>query len=201
MRTKPLIVSPHSADVSQRHATGRRPRRDSHPEFPLERVCAHLSEPFQLAFARQAQQHFLTREDVEVIATHLGLTIRAETEDAIDAAVVLLKDLFGPQIRIGPPQVRFHEGVTLEQPWMGVHVRCTTDHLHAVSADLADREATIVSCDVDRENSHIQANAPLAALLGYRQSLASLTSSTATHAMWLSHFAPVEDPPPGGNAA
>lgn len=175
--------------------------RDSHPEYPLERVCSHLCEPFQLTFARQAQQHFLTREDVEVVATHLGLTIRAETEDAIDAAVVLLKDLYGPRIRIGPPQVRFHRGVTLEQPWMGLRVRCETADLHAVSGDLLDREASLDVCEIDGANCHVQARAPLAALLGYRAALASLTAGSAAHAMWLSHFAPVDRPPPGGEAA
>src|SRR6188474_3076274 len=70
----------------------------SHPEYPLERVCSYLSEPFQLTFARNAQQYFSMREDVELIASHRGLTIRGETEDAIDAALVLLKDLYGPRI-------------------------------------------------------------------------------------------------------
>ena len=68
---------------------------ESHPEVPLERLCSHLYEPFQLTFARNAQQHFAAREDVEVAASHQGLTIRGETEDSIDAATVILKDLYG----------------------------------------------------------------------------------------------------------
>jgi hypothetical protein len=176
-------------------------RRPSHPEYPLERVCSHLSEPFQYAFARNAQRHFLMREDVEVTASHRGLTIRGETEDAIDAALALLRDLYGPRIRIGPPTVRFHNGVSLEQPWMGLRVRCSRRHLDAVIADLIARGATSVSRNDGSDPSTVQACAPLAELLGYRSALEVMASGTAQHSMWLSHYAPVESPPPDGRAA
>ena len=175
--------------------------RASHPEFPLERLCSHLYEPFQLTFARNAQQHFLVREDVEVVASHQGLAIRAETEDAIDAAIVILKDLYGPNLRIGPPTIRYHQGTSLEQPWMGLSLRCATEHLDVVNADLIDRQATIVSCDVEPAQCLIQARAPLATLLGYRPYLDKLTAGSAQYAMWLSHYAPLENPPPDGQAA
>ena len=176
-------------------------QRETHPEYPLERVCVHLSERFQLAFARNAQQHFLMREDVEVVASHRGLTVRAETEEAIDAAIVLLKDFYGPKIRIGPATVRYHEGVTLEQPWMGLRVRCSNADLVSVNADLIERQATIVSGEGEGQHFQIQAQAPLVNLLGYRSALEKLTAGSARHAMWLSHFAPVETPPTGGAAA
>ena len=171
-------------------------KRSSHPEFPLERVCSHLHEPFQLTFARNAQQHFLVREDVEVVASHQGLAIRAETEDAIEAAIVMIKDLYGRNLRIGPPTIRYHHGVSLEQPWMGLSIRCMPDHLGAINADLIQRNATIVSCDIEPGQCLIQARAPLAALLGYRSDLETLTAGSGRYAMWLSHYAPIESPPP-----
>jgi hypothetical protein len=174
---------------------------ESHPEFPLERLCSHLYEPFQLTFARNAQQHFVAREDVEVAASHQGLTIRAETEDSIDAATVILKDLYDSDLRIGPPTIRYHLGRSLEQPWMGLRVRCKPEHLDAVNADLIDRDATIVSCDIESAQSVIQARAPLASLLGYRLALEMIASGTAQHAIWLSHYAPIENTPPDGEAA
>jgi hypothetical protein len=174
---------------------------ESHPEFPLERLCSHLYEHFQLTFARNAQQHFAAREDVEVAASHQGLTIRGETEDSIDAATVMLKDLYGSDLRIGPPSIRYHLGRSLEQPWMGLRVRCKPEHLDAVNADLIDRGATIVSCDIESAQSVVQARAPLASLLGYRLALEMITSGTAKHAIWLSHYAPIENTPPDGEAA
>lgn len=175
--------------------------RGSHPEFPLERLCSHLHEPFQLTFARNAQQHFLVREDVEVVASHHGLSIRAETEDAIDAAIVILKDLYGPSLRVGQPTIRYHQGSSLEQPWMGLSLRCPAEHLDAVNADLIERQATIVSCEVEPSQCLIQARAPLATLLGYRSWLDRITAGSAQYAMWLSHYAPLENPPPDGRAA
>ena len=188
--------TPSSTLASMRHGL-----RASHPEFPLERLCWHLFEQFQLTFARSAQQHFLMREDVEVAASHQGLAIRAETEDAIDAALVILKDLYGPNLRIGPPTIRYHQGRSLEQPWMGLSIRCTPEHLDPVNADLIDRQSTIVCCDIEPAQCLIQARAPLATLLGYRSDLEKLTAGSARHAMWLSHYEPIETPPPDGQAA
>jgi hypothetical protein len=172
-----------------------------HPEYPLERLCTHLHEPFQLAFARDAQQLFEDRDDVALAASHQGLTIRAETEGAIDAAVAVLSDVYGPQIRIGPPTIRYHDGVSLEQPWMGLRVRCKAEHLEPVRMDLTVRKAIIVSCEHHLGQYAIQARAPLAHLLGYRSTLEKLTSGSAQHVMWLSHYAPVETSPPDGEAA
>ena len=172
-----------------------------HPEFPLERLCSHKHEAFQLTFARNAQQHFLMREDVEVVASHYGLMIRGETEDAIDAATIVLRDLYGPSLRIGAPMVRYHDGTTFEQPWMGLSVRCAPEHYVDVKADLIARDASIVSSAVETAQCLIQARAPLAELLGYREDLDNLTAGSAKHSMWLSHDAPVESPPPDGQAA
>jgi len=176
-------------------------KRASHPEYPLERLCSHHSEPFQLTFARHAQQHFLEREDVEVVASRQGLSIRAETEDAIEAALVVLKDLYGSRLRIGPPTIRYHKGVSLEEPWMGMRVRCGAGHLDAVNADLMGRNATNISCEIETAGCLIQACAPLANLIGYRSSLGRLTAGSGEHVMWLSHYAPIDGTPPGGQAA
>src|SRR5690606_29106945 len=117
------------------------------------------------------------------------------------AAVVLLKDLYGPKIRVGPPTVRYHHGLVLAQPWMGMRVRCAPEHLDAVNSDLLARGATSVACDIEATHCVIQVRAPLAELLGYRAALEKLTAGTGLHAMWLSHYAPVDELPPDGEAA
>ena len=50
--------------------TGAHPQDAMHPEYPLERLCSHLYEPFQLNFARHAEQILQQQPDVEVEATH-----------------------------------------------------------------------------------------------------------------------------------
>jgi Elongation factor G C-terminus len=178
----------------------RHDHRTNHPEYPLERLCVHLYEPFQLTFARHAEQLFQQRDDVELIASHQGLTIRGETEESIEAAVRVLRDFYGPQIRIDPPTIRYHNGATLEQPWMGLRVRCPADRVEAVKTDLIVRDATIVTSAIHANAGEIQACGPLAYLIGYRSAFEKLTSGSGWCVMWLSHYAPV-DHPPGGDAA
>ena len=103
--------------------------------------------------------------------SHQGLAIRAETEDSIDAAIVLLKDLYGPNLRIGPPDDSLSQRSNARTTLDGPEYSCVPEHLDAVNADLIDREATIVSCEIEPEQSLIEARAPLAALLGYRSDL------------------------------
>jgi translation elongation factor EF-G len=172
-----------------------------HPEYPLERVCTHLYEPFQLNFARHAQALCHEREDVELVASHRGLTIRAETEQAIHESLQVLIDFYGSQISVTPPTIRYHEGRTLEQPWMGLRVRCGSEHLEAVREDLLVREAKILNTEIESGMGAIHAYAPLANLIGYGSALAKLTGGSAQHLAWLSHYAPMESPPPRGDAA
>lgn len=172
-----------------------------HREYPLERVCSYPAESFQLTFARNARHHLVMREDVEVVASHEGLTIRAETEEALASVVLELQGLYGPHIHLGPLTIRFHKATSLEQPWMGIHVRCAIDYLDAVNADLIARNATIASCEIDGSKALIEASAPLAGLLGYQADLDKLTAGSGRHAMWLSHYAPVSKPSPDGHAA
>jgi hypothetical protein len=172
-----------------------------HPEYPIERLCTHVYEPFQLTFGRHARQLFDERYDVELVASHQGLTIRAETEDAIGATLEVLTRFYGPQVRVGPPTIRYHDGVTLEEPWMGMRIRCGAEYLEAVRTDLIVRDATIASCEIHLGQCVIHARAPLAYLIGYGAALDKITSGSAQCVMWLSHYAPVESSSPDGDAA
>jgi hypothetical protein len=172
-----------------------------HPEFPVERVCRHLYEPFQLIFARHAQQLLPKEDELEVEASHKGLVLRGETEAVLERPAEILQGYFGNQIRIGGATVRYHNGSTPEEPHMGLRVRCPTEHFERVKADLDARYATIVSSEITPLYAVIRASAPLARLIGYAQTLKKLTSGQAHEVMWLSHYAPVETPPPDGHAA
>lgn len=171
------------------------------PEYPLERVCSHRYEPFQLKFARHAQQVLQQAKDVQLEATHAGLVLCAETEAALEDSVGVLRDFYGSQVSIGPATVRYHRGVTLEQPYMAVRVRCRACDFEAVKADLVAREGAVVDSELTRSFGVIRVIAPLARLLGYSECLARLTAGTGREVMWLSHYAPLDNPPPGGNVA
>jgi hypothetical protein len=174
---------------------------EQYPEYPLERLCTHLYEPFQLTFARHAAQLLAHVDEVEVEATHRGLVLRGETEAVLGHAKELLLGYFGNQIRVGPATVRYHNGTTCEEPHMGLRVRCSPEHFEAIRVDLIARDGLIAVSHIDPACGEIRATAPLAQLMGYARSLAKLTSGTGHAMIWLSHYARTEVPPPDDSAA
>lgn len=163
-----------------------------HPEYPLERTCSHLNEPLQLNFARRAMEILPQREDGSAEATHEGLVLRAETETAFEIPVEVLKDVYGDQVRIGSPTVRYHRSPQLEEPHMGVRVLCASPYFTAVKADLVSRGAHILDAEVTPQFGVVRATAPLARLLGYARVVADLSAGSAREVMWLSHYARVD---------
>ena len=60
-------------------------------EYPLERVCRHQYDPFQLNFARHALELFPEKDRRSFEATHRGLVLRVKTEAALEKAVMVLR--------------------------------------------------------------------------------------------------------------
>jgi hypothetical protein len=155
---------------------------------PPERVCIHRYEPFQLTFARHAQHLLAEVEEIEVEASHRGLVLRGETEAALEQPVQLLRDYFGSQISVGEPMVRYHHGLSIEEPHRRLRVRCLAKHFDAVRTDLELRGALIVRSHRNSTMGVLLATAPLASLLGYSRSLAQLTAGIAQGLLCLSHY-------------
>jgi regulator of nucleoside diphosphate kinase len=193
-RIERVVFQPETANGAgdRRAAVGMSHEDAMHPEYPLERTCFHLYEPHQLTFARHALAILPEDDEIEVEASHQGLILRGETEAALERHVEALLDYFGPQITIGPAKVRYHHGQTLEEPHMGVRVRCSPECFEAVKSDLLSRGASIVSSQVSTASGVVHASAPLAQLIGYGWHLAKLTAGTAQEVMWLSHYAPID---------
>src|SRR6185312_6528445 len=183
-------------EARERRAAGISQEDAMHPEYPLERTCYHLYEPHQLTFARHARAILAADDEIEVEATHQGLILRGETEAALERHVETLLEYFGPQVCIGPTKVRYHHGQTLEEPHMGLRVRCSPECFEPVKTDLLSRGASIVSSQVSATSAVVQASAPLTQLIGYGWQLAKLTAGTAQEVMWLSHYAPRSAPNP-----
>jgi len=154
-----------------------------------------------MRFALRAQQLLLERNDVDLVASHRGLTIRAETEEVIGAALEVLNDFYRSEMTVGPPTIRYHNGLTLEQPWMGLRIRCAAEHLETIRADLINRGARSIACERGPAIALIQVCAPLLRLIGYGSILEQMTSGSAKKVMWLDHYAPVDHRGPGGSAA
>jgi hypothetical protein len=170
--------------------------RGMHQEFPLEQICSHADESYQVAFARDALQILPQREDGSAEATHQGLVLRGETEGALERPIDLLKEIYGDQIRIGSRRIRYRRSSQLEEPHMGLRVLCASAHFAAVKADLLARGAVILDADATPQFGVVRATARLANLLGYSSAVAELTAGSAREVIWLSHYATVDGPPP-----
>lgn len=169
--------------------------------FPIQCECSYSRDRFNLAFARKAMEVLRPGKELVLEPSARGLKLLAETEIALERPIAVLKDVYGDEVRVGPPTVRYHEGTQVEEPYMALRIRCQPEHFERLKGDLTRRGAALT----DAERNHIcgvlRASAPLAALVGYPAHVRTSTEGTAQLVMWLSHYAPVTDSPPGGDAA
>ena len=172
-----------------------------HPEFPIECRCWHRHERFQLAFARQAMEVLPRREDMAFEPGARGLTLLAETEMALERPLRVLREVYGNDLGIDPPAIRYRHAAGIEEPHMGLRVLCAPQYFDAVRRELHLRAASIMDAEVNRSFGIVRASAPQAALFGFPDRLTQLTQGQGKLVMWLSHYAPVQEPPPGGSAA
>ena len=163
-------------------------------EYPLEQICSHKSEPLQLAFARSAIPLLQTRSDRLFLARTDGLVICGETEDAMESPVRTLREIYGDELNVGSLIIRNRSGPTVsgptvQEPHMGVRVSGAARYFEAIKADLLSRGAKVLDAECIGPLGIVRATAPLASLLGYPRSLATLTSGNASQVMWFSHYA------------
>ena len=169
--------------------------------FPIELCCTHQSERFQFGFAKRALEVLSHDDGTAYQPGPGGLTIVAETEMALERPVRKLAEVFGDEVRIGAPKVRYRNGYGLEQPVMGLRALCSPDHYDAILEDLHGRGASILDAEVNRRFGIVRACAPLAMLLGYPDALRRMTDSKVHLVMWLSHYEQVKPGSPEGTAA
>ncbi len=170
-------------------------------DFAIECKCSHRGERFQLAFAQAAMEIVPKDESTAFEPSRNGLTLLAETELSLERPLARLREVYGEELQVDSPLVRYRKGKHLEEPYMGVRVLCSPQQFEPVRRDLLTRRANLLDTEVNARFGVIRAEAPLALLVGYPAKFDELTQCRGQLAMWLSHFAPVEEDPPGGNAA
>lgn len=172
-----------------------------HREFAIECKCSHRGERFQLAFARAAMEIVPKDETTAFEPSGHGLTLLAETELSLERPLARLRAVYGDELHVESPHVRYKKGERLEEPYMGLRVLCGPQHFDGIRRDLMMRNAKVLDSELNGRFGVIRAEAPLASLVGYPARIDTLTHGRGQLAMWLSHFAPVEPDPPNGNAA
>jgi hypothetical protein len=172
-----------------------------HSEFPIEQLVQLTSSPFQIGFARQVMRVLHPSDLIAFEATLEGLLMRAQNEDALAQPMAMLCDIYGDDLKLLPPRVRYMSlGNRVYEPIMLLRVRTAPSHLDAVRNDLASRKLKILEEHEHPSVCVLRAEGPLRKLLGYGESLAKLTGDKALHWIWLDRYVP-QDEPPGDRAA
>jgi predicted membrane GTPase involved in stress response len=169
-------------------------------DLPIEQLVRRTDTRFQPGFARQARLIVPDREEFALAPSKKGLHVLAKNEDGLAAPVEVLREAYGPQLEIQPPQVRLIGGVQVKEPIMQVRITLEKRLRDAVKKALQRRRATPTEEYAGSKYCVLRYEAPLAALLGLPAELSRLTGNKARHWTVLSHYAIVTTDP-GGRAA
>jgi len=166
-------------------------------DLPIQQLLRRKDTRFQFGFARQARDLVPARDEFVLSASRDGLRVLGRNEDALRMPVQVLRDVYGPDLDVLPPEVRFAQA---HEPVMHVRVSVETRSLDAVKKLLDERGATRQEEYVRPTYSVVRYEAPLAGLLGLPEALSAATGGLARHWIVLSHYAPTNRTP-GGDAA
>lgn len=171
-----------------------------HPDLPIEQLVRRKDTRFQYGFAIEAKKRVPARGEFLLSASNKGLHVLARNEDDLATPVEVLHDLYGSKLEIQPPRVRFIEGEPVQEPIMQVRISLLLRYADVVTQALKARGAVQTAEHSLSRYCALRYEAPLAALLGLPDELATLTEHSAKHWIVLSHYALVT-PDPGGRAA
>lgn len=160
-------------------------------QYPLETLARRRARASQLDFAREARRVFDDSDDTLFEAHDHGLAIFAAHEAALEGPLQVLQQLYGDDVEVRGPKVRYLPGEPLHEPIMHVRISVRRDFAGAVLAELRQRGARIVEECARSRITIVRAEAPLATLLGLPARLDVMTGGNASHAIRLLRYAPL----------
>ena len=170
-------------------------------DLPIQQTVRRVDTRFQLGFATEAKERIPEGDGFVLSPSRGGLHILARNEDRLSAPVENLRAVYGTAVEIGPPTVRFIQGVQVQEPIMHVRISLSEKRwLKPVRRALSARSATLEEEYAGLRHAVLRYVAPLARLIGLPAELLGLTSGTARYWIVLSHYALVTGDP-GGEAA
>ena len=163
-----------------------------HPECPIEQRLHSADSRVQSELLREAwHRHPPAGEGAMVVAESAGVRVLARSEGALRPVVDGLRGRFRDGIVVGSPTVRYAHGAQMLEPWMVVLMSGPAHFLPLIQKDLARRQARILRVEDHRGPFVLEAEAPLANLLGYADWLDELAEGSADLSMWLARYVPV----------
>jgi hypothetical protein len=168
-------------------------------QYPLEALARKREAASQLEFAREARRALRDSDEAVFEPFDRGLAIFAVNEEALQEPTRILHDLYGDQVEVRRPKVRYLPGDPLHEPIMHVRVTARREWAGRVLAELRMRGATILEESMRQRVYVLRAEAPLSLLLGLQATLDAITGVDTPCVMRLVRYEPL--PPPGGEAA
>jgi hypothetical protein len=167
----------------------------TYPDFPLEIVIRASDDVRRGRLVRAAMRHEVEAGDVTCFLVSEGLRVLGRSEQALQRAVEALRRV-EPDAPLQGPSVRCVEGAGRLEPHMRVVVHAPAATLPVIRGDLERRGAWILRLDHRIGVVDIEAEAPLARLLGYGDWLAACTQGRARMRMALSRYRLADDRAP-----
>jgi elongation factor G-like protein len=162
-----------------------------HPECPIEQSLWSPDEAVQAALLAEIwRQGAFLADGVLLVPDPKSLRVLARSEAALREPVQALKTRHGARVIIEPPTVRYAHGAPVLEPWMTVLASGPAGHLRHVQGELGRRGATITRVEAQRDPFVLEAEAPLAQLLGYGEWLEEQAVGVEA-SVWLSRYRPI----------
>ena len=167
-------------------------------QYPLEALARKRATMKQLEFARQARRILSDSDEVTFEAIDRGLAIFAAHEDAIEAPKRILQQVYGDDIEVRRPRVRYMPGDPAHEPVMHVRIAARRGDAPGLVRELRRRGARVLEECLRDRLFIVRAEAPLASLLGLPARIEALCDGMASHSIRLVRYAPVSAGPGEG---
>ena len=158
-------------------------------EYPLQQHARQRAAPSQRTFLHRAKSILKSSHGCALQGSVGGLTLLARNEEALAAATLALREVFGTSLELTPPQVRL-AGTPPHEPIMHVRANVPASRIELVTRVLHRRGVAILDESDGGTRCLLRAKAPLTRLLGLGADLKELTLGTSLLWTELDRYAP-----------
>jgi translation elongation factor EF-G len=158
-------------------------------EWPLSQLVASLSAALQQEAVQLIGRSTISTECVHATVTQQGLLVQATIEPLLDQAVALVVDAF-PTAKAQKPQLNYPGN---SEPYCLVTVSLPSRFAERVLSDLVARGALVKSSIAANDQSRLQAECPMAALLGYSTTLRFLSQALGSFEQSFIGYRPIAE--------
>lgn len=162
------------------------------PECPIEQAVRARFPAARAALHEAARLRPDPRGDAWLVAVDEGVRVLAKTEGALRPVVAGIVERHGRDVVVSAPRVRYMHRPNLAEPWMRIDATGPAALLPLVLRDLERRMGRTVRIDDHGGPFALEADAPLANLLGYAEWFDDLCEGRGVVSLRLLRYATVD---------